>query len=46
MGDLVRQHGRDFGGVVGERQQPAGHVEAAVGQGEGVTTGELRIVTW
>ena len=34
--DLVREHRRDLGGVVGERQQPAGHVEAAVRQREGV----------
>ncbi len=36
MGDLVRHHGRDFGRVVGERQEAARHVDVAGGQREGV----------
>ena len=42
VGDLVRQHGRDFGGIVGERQEAAGHVEPPVGQREGVDGGGVQ----
>ena len=34
--DLVREHRRDLGGVVREREEAAGHVEPAVRQREGV----------
>ena len=41
MRHLVRQHRGELGVVVGERQQPARHVEAAVGQREGVDRGRI-----
>ena len=36
VGDFMRQHGGDLGCIAGQRQQPPGHVETAIGQGEGV----------
>ena len=36
MGHLVRHHRGELGAVVGERDQPAGHVELARGQRKGV----------
>ena len=36
MADLVPQHAGELGLVVGQRQQAAGHVDIAAGQGEGV----------
>ncbi len=39
---LVRQHGGELGVVVGERDQPAGDVELAVRQREGVDRGRVQ----
>ena len=41
MGDLMRHHRGDFGGVVGQRQQAARHEQVAGGQREGVDDGRI-----